>query len=356
MPNEITNYKCPNCTGPLHFVEGTDLLKCDYCESEFTVARVEAAMQEKTDKAEDAFRQSNENAVSWDEERDGVKAYNCPSCSAQLLLPHTTAASCCPYCGNPTIVPGKLSGSRRPDFVIPFQLSKQEAVAALKRHYHGKPLLPKSFSEENHIEKLQGIYVPFWLFDAHARGDFTYNATRTHMHSTPTENITETDHFLLRRSGTMEFERIPVDASRAMPDALMDAIEPFDYGKLAPFALSYLPGFLADRYDAEQEEVFPRVTKRCTSSVASAMQATTMGYSTCFPANQNVSVTAEDVKYAMLPVWLLATRWQGKSFLFAMNGQTGKLVGDLPIDKGRLFAWCAGVGLAVSALSLMFLL
>lgn len=358
MPNEVTNYKCPNCTGPLHFAEGTDVLKCDYCESTFTLAEVEAMMASKTEAAQQAHEaaQQEQPQTDWDEVRDGVKAYNCPSCSAQLILPDTTAASCCPYCGNPTIVPGKLSGSRRPDFVIPFQLSKEAALEALKKHYRGKPLLPKAFSEENHIEKIQGVYVPFWLFDAGASGNFTFNATRTHMHSTPTENITETDHYLLTRAGTMEFSRIPADASRAMPDALMDAIEPFDYGHLKPFALSYLPGFLADRYDVSQSEVFGRIRTRCEGTFSSAIQATTAGYATCVPVRRDVHITPRNVKYAMLPVWLLATRWNGKSFLFAMNGQTGRLVGDLPIDKGRLAAWCAGVGLAVSALSLLFLL
>lgn len=356
MPNEVTNYKCPNCTGPLHFAEGTDVLRCDYCESTFTVCEVEDMMAAKTEAAQAASEQAQAVHTDWDEARDGVKAYNCPSCSAQLLLPDTTAADCCPYCGNPTIVPGKLSGSRRPDFVIPFKLNKQAAVEALRKHYRGKPLLPKAFSEENHIEKIQGVYVPFWLFDAEASGDFTFNATRTHMHSTPTENITETDHYLLTRAGTMAFSRIPADASRAMPDAMMDAIEPFDYGDLKPFALSYLPGFLADRYDASQSEVFSRIRNRCEGSVTSAIQATTMGYATCVPVRRDVQVVPKNVKYAMLPVWMLATRWNGKSFLFAMNGQTGRLIGDLPIDKGRLAAWCAGVGLAVSALSLLFLL
>lgn len=369
MSNQITNYVCPACGGPLHFSESTGKVVCDYCDSAYDIQYIEQYYAEKDAKAAEAKAASDEkgeapseaewNSVSnedWGEDGKKLKLYSCPSCRAQLVCDDTTGASSCPYCGNPTIVPGKLSGSRRPDFVIPFQLSKEAALEALKKHYRGKPLLPKAFSEENHIEKIQGVYVPFWLFDAGASGNFTFNATRTHMHSTPTENITETDHYLLTRAGTMEFSRIPADASRAMPDALMDAIEPFDYGHLKPFALSYLPGFLADRYDVSQSEVFGRIRTRCEGTFSSAIQATTAGYATCVPVRRDVHITPRNVKYAMLPVWLLATRWNGKSFLFAMNGQTGRLVGDLPIDKGRLAAWCAGVGLAVSALSLLFLL
>lgn len=346
MPNELTNYQCPNCTGPLHFSEETGLLQCDYCEGTFTVEAVEAAYAQKNERAE----------TQWSEKEDKVRAFSCPSCSAELILPYETAASCCPYCNNPTIVPGKLSGARRPDFVIPFKVSKEQALQALKNHYRGKPLLPKAFSEENHIEQIQGVYVPFWLFDARAGGSMTFSATRVHMHSTPRENITETDHFLVRRGGRMLFSRLPADASQRMPDAHMDAIEPFDFGELKPFSLSYLPGFMADRYDVEKDEAFKRVKLRCTNSFEAALNASASGYSTCVPTQKELSVVPEDVKYAMLPVWMLATQWNGKRFLFALNGQTGKLIGDLPIDRKRLFSICGGVGLGVSLLTLLLLL
>lgn len=363
MPNEITNYQCPNCTAPLHFSEKSGLLECDYCESTFTVEEVEALYHGQNESAAAATQAAEaqeaeaQAEIAWDEERDQIRPFSCPSCGAELILPVQTAASCCPYCGNPTIVPGKLSGARRPDYVIPFRMSKQQAVDALKRHYKGKPLLPKAFSSENHIEQIQGVYVPFWLMDAEASGDMDFQATRVFHRSTPKEDITETDHYLVRRGGVQSFRRVPADASQRMPDAHMDAIEPFDYSDLKPFSLSYLPGFLADRYDVEQKDVKPRIENRCRNTLHDELMASAMGYTTCVPTRQDFSVRTGEVKYAMLPVWMLATQWKGQHFLFAMNGQTGKLIGDLPVDKSRLAAFCGGAFAAVAVIAqLIYLL
>ena len=161
MADQITNYKCPACTGPLHFVGASGKLECDYCGASYDVAQIEALYAEKEGKAAAAQQSAEEKAAAekktaegsewdmsdlstdWGAEGEGMKAYNCPSCGAQLICDATTAATSCPYCGNPTVVPGQFAGTLKPDFVIPFKLSKEDAVAALKNHYKGKPLLPK---------------------------------------------------------------------------------------------------------------------------------------------------------------------------------------------------------------------
>ena len=186
MASQITNYKCPACTGPLHFAGASGMLECDFCGAKYDVAQIEALYAEKEAKAVAATEQANAKAEQnrqkmaemesqgwdtsslnsdWGAEADGMKAYNCPSCGAELICDASTAATSCPYCGNPTVVPGQFSGALKPDFVLPFKLSKEDAVAALKNHYKGKPLLPKAFTNGNHIEKIQGVYVPFWMFD-----------------------------------------------------------------------------------------------------------------------------------------------------------------------------------------------
>lgn len=370
MANQITNYQCPACTGPLHFDSGSGRLQCDYCGSSFSVEEVEAMFAGKNEQAEAAqaeaaAEQMPEEAARWDMESAGgewgadaanMRAYSCPSCGAELICDATTAATACPYCGNPTIIPGQFGNTKKPDLIIPFKMDKDAAVAALKRHYAGKPLLPKAFASANHIEDIKGVYVPFWLFDAQVEADMTFNATRTMVQNTPREVITATDHFLVRRRGTMDFRGIPVDASTKMPDAHMDAIEPYDYNDLKPFSLSYLPGFLADKYDVSKEESQERANSRCASSAEQAIQNTVAGYATCVPVNKSFQVRARGVKYALLPVWMLSTQWNGQNYLFAMNGQTGKLIGDLPIDKKKMALWCAGAFAVVTALCrLLFL-
>ena len=372
MANEITNYQCPACTGPLHFGSESGVLECDYCGSRYSVEDIEHMFAEKNAHAEDAAQEAAEKEAeehiqqgqwdmdsageAWGQEGEGLHAYNCPSCGAELICEETTAATSCPYCGNPSIIPGKLSGSKKPDLIIPFKVDKTAAVAALKNHYRGKPLLPKAFKSENHIQEIKGVYVPFWLYDAQVSADMTFRTTRVHTHTTPKEYITETDHFLVHRAGTLDFENVPVDGSSQMPDGHMDAIEPYEFSELKPFSLAYLPGFLADQYNVSQQECSSRANARCSASTEDALRDTVMGYASCVTIRKDITVHPGKVKYAMLPVWMLSTQWKGKNFLFAMNGQTGKLIGDLPIDKGKLALYCAGGFVAAAAISLLFLL
>ena len=148
----------------------------------------------------------------------------------------------------------------------------------------------------------------------------------------------------------MSFDKIPADASSKMPDAHMDAIEPFDYSELKPFSNAYLPGFLADKYDVKPEDCYARVDLRAQNTAEELIVGTVSGYSSCTPESRQISVRRTRTSYALLPVWLLATKYDGKNYLFAMNGQTGKLIGDLPVSKGKMLAWFAGIALPLMAL------
>lgn len=367
MTNEITNYQCPSCTAPLHFGTASGTLECDYCGSSFSIEDIDRMYAEKDSApeeepqerdAQERFQEARWNmdtGENWEEE-GGFRAYQCPACAAELICDETTAATSCPYCGNPTIIPAKLSGSLKPEVIIPFRVDKTAAIAALKNHYRHKPLLPKAFKAENHIQEIKGVYVPFWLFDAQGTGDMTFRTTRVHTRTTPREYITETSHFLVHREGTLNFQNIPVDASSQMPDGHMDAIEPYDYGDLKPFSMSYLPGFLADCYDVGKDECAKRANARCAKSIEDALRETVVGYASCTTVKKDISVHPGQVRYALMPVWMLSSKWKDKTFLFAMNGQTGKLIGDLPIDKGKLALWCAGSFLVAGLLTLLFML
>ena len=367
MPSQVTNYQCPSCTGPLHFVGATGKLECDYCGSTFDVAQIEALYAQKNEQAAAAQQAAEMNTAEsvwdtsgmsgdWGPEGGDMKAYTCPSCGAELICDSSTAATSCPYCGNPTVVPGQFSGALKPEFVIPFKLSKEDAVKALKNHYKGKPFLPKSFTSENHIQEIKGVYVPFWLFDGVAEGSAHYEATRSHTHRRGNEEITQTEHYDIFRSGSLAFEKIPVDASSKMPDDHMDSIEPYDYKELKPFSTAYLPGFLADRYDVSAEESGQRADKRCENTLNAALQSTVTGYETCIPRGGTTRLHRGKVHYALMPVWMLNTKWQGKDYLFAINGQTGKLVGDLPMSWGKFWKTFAVIAASLSVIGTLITL
>lgn len=369
MPTQVTNYQCPACTGPLHYSAKSGKLACDYCGSSFDVAEIEAlyarkeaeaaaakqAADAKAEAAQAAKAEAAEAAAAsggwdtsdlsrdWGAEADGLRVYSCPSCGAELICDQSTAATACPYCGNPAIVPGQFSGALRPDYILPFRLSKDDAVQALRAHYKGKPFLPRSFTSANHIEQIQGVYVPFWLFDGGAEGAASYRASNTNVFETGDYEITETRHYHVVRAGSLAFEKIPVDASSKMPDDHMDSIEPFDYAQLRPFSTAYLPGYLADKYDVTIDDSRDRADTRCRETLAQALRDTVTGYGACVTEREDIALRRGKVHYALLPVWMLSTKWNGESFLFAMNGQTGKLVGDLPTDRGRFWGMFAAI-------------
>ena len=364
MPSQVTNYKCPACTGPLHYDSKTGQMACEYCGSVFTVNEIEALLEEKNEQAENAFNDAQAHAQAsaqayaqdaqapdgdvedgmdadwdlnagsyWDPAGEGLRAYNCPSCGAELICDATTAATSCPYCGNPTIVPGQVSGLLKPDLIVPFGLDKEAAKAALREHFKGKKLLPRAFSSENHLDEIKGVYVPFWLFDADADADMSFNATRVRSWSDRSFNYTETRHYRLYRSGSVRFENVPVDGSVKMPDDVMESLEPFDTSRAVRFQKGYLSGFLADRYDVAAEDSVQRANERVRQSTQQAFSHTTGGYMGVSCTGSNIRLHNARAKYALLPVWILNTSWRGKNYQFAMNGQTGKFVGDLPTDK-----------------------
>lgn len=301
--------------------------------------------------------------MSWDSsaggewqdgEADGLLEYICQSCGGQILGDETTAATSCPFCGNPVVMMGQFKGDLKPDYVIPFQLDKHAAVQALKKHYSGKPLLPKVFSQQNHIEEVKGIYVPVWLFDADADVNIRYKATRVRFWSDSNYRYTETSHYSVLRGGTIGFERVPVDGSTKMEDALMESIEPFDHSGAVDFQTAYLAGYLADKYDVDSEKSVTRANERIKRSSEDAFANTVHGYGSVITVASSVNLENGVARYALYPVWLLNTTWNGKKYTFVMNGQTGKLAGDLPMDKGAYIKWLLGVtgivGAAVFAL------
>ena len=350
--------------GPLHFTGESGRLECDYCGSSFHVAEIEALYGEKEANAAEAEEATADGSdwdtsglsEDWGADAGCIKAYCCPSCGAELLCDAATAATSCPYCGNPSVIPGQFSGALKPDFVLPFKLSKEDAIKALKKHYLKKPLLPSTFSKTNHLEKIKGVYVPFWMYDGEASGSVQFHATTVHKYTSGDYEITETSHYDVRRAGSIAFEKIPVDASSKMPDDYMDSIEPYDYTELKPFSTAYLPGFLADKYDVSVEDSRDRADRRCAGSLVNALEKTVTGYASCNETARSIQLKRGKVHYALLPVWILNTRWEGKDFLFAMNGQTGKLVGNLPVSTKRVIGLFAAIVALLVAISVTAIL
>lgn len=352
----LLEYKCPSCGGAVTFDSGIQKMKCPYCDTEF---EMEDIQDQNTDapNEEAASSQVEWNGESaggeWaDGETDGMLVYVCKSCGGEIVGDETMGATKCPFCDNPVVVAGQFSGALKPDIVIPFKLDKKAAKEKLTDHLKGKRLLPKVFKDENHIDEIKGLYVPFWLFDSDAEGDMRYDATKVRMWDDSEYDYVETSYYRVERAGSLAFERVPVDGSSKMADDLMESIEPFDPSGAVPFQTAYLSGYLADKYDVTEDESLDRAKERIDSSVKEVFEDTVEGYDSVSLKNSNVRIENGKAKYALYPVWLLNTTWNGERYTFAMNGQTGKFVGNLPMDKGAFWRWFGGMTALGTAVTL----
>lgn len=343
METNVMEYQCPCCTAGLKFGGDSQLLTCEYCGTTFELDAVRA-FNEKQCKDETGEFVWEERENTWsEEEQNSIRGFVCPSCAGEILADANTAATFCPYCGSPSIMPARLSGGLKPDGVIPFKTTKEDARKAFLRLCKGKPLLPGFFTKEHRLEKITGMYVPFWLYNCSGSFTGSYKATRVHCWSDAHYNYTRTEHFLLERAADAEFLGIPMDASSKMDDVFMESIEPYDYSALQPFDMAYLTGYLADKYDVPFENGQERVSQRVNNTMESRVRDSIIGYGTAIPTGKDLKISHSEAQYVLLPVWMLNTVYKGKTYTFAMNGQTGKMTGSLPVCPKRAAAWFAAV-------------
>ncbi|MCL2398118.1 MAG: hypothetical protein FWC91_00055 [Defluviitaleaceae bacterium] len=334
----LIDYKCPNCDGAINFDSEIQQMKCPFCDSAFDVESLKAyddvLLKEQEAKQEEIEWSSHEDSKWQEGEEESMNVFACNSCAGEIIVDATTAATSCPFCGSPVVMKGKLSGSARPDLIIPFKLDKKAAQESLSKHLTGKRLLPGTFKSSKKLEEIKGVYVPFWLFDAEVDASMRYKATTIRSWSDAQYNYTETKFFNVVRKGNMAFDDVPVDASAKMSNDLMESIEPFDAKAAVPFQTAFLSGFLADKFDFCAEHCIERANRRIKKSTEVAFSRTVTGYVSVSPEHRDIHLRKSTVKYALLPVWVLNAKWQDKNYIFAMNGQTGKFVGDLPTDWG----------------------
>ncbi|MBQ4054918.1 MAG: hypothetical protein IJD17_04325 [Clostridia bacterium] len=347
---QLQEYKCPCCGGAIEFDPTVQKMKCPYCDCEFEMESLAAYDADINNQRADEMNWNTASSNGWaDGEEEGLNTYVCNSCGGEIVGDENTAATSCPYCDNPVVLKGRLSGALKPDLVIPFRIDKKAAKEALKNHYKGKTLLPKVFKDENHIDEIKGVYVPFWLFDADTEADVRYKATKTRVWSDSNYNYTATSFYAVSRGGGIGFENVPVDGSTKMPDDLMESVEPFNIADAVDFQTAYLAGYLADKYDVGSEESIGRANERIKKSTEDAFLSTVVGYDSVIPEYSSVRFSDGKSRYALYPVWLLNTTWKGNKYTFAINGQTGKIVGNLPLDKSAYKKWLFGLAGIISA-------
>ena len=310
-------YKCPGCQANLFFDTDSGKLKCKFCGCDYEPTIF--GMLE-------AFESSEKEAdASEDDSRHEIV---CSSCGAVVITDENTSSSICCFCGSPAMSARRLTKEFRPDYIIPFKLTKEDAKAKFIEWASNNPYIPDDFTSDENINKLTGLYVPFWLVDCRCDTEFDGTGYLKQGEGKAT--------FALERSISFFLSRVPYDGSRKISDRLMRAVEPFDYSEMKEYKDSYLPGFYAERYDQTPYELSENVYNRMHNyaeefvKVLSCAKYDEVRFST-------VNAEIKDIRhsYALLPVWFMNYQYNGVNYGFAINGQTGEACGDLPYSEAK---------------------
>lgn len=342
-----TQYICRNCGGATTFSAKEGKMICDHCGSRFAMS--EYASSENTETL---------GGAGWGELKDKVKAYACSSCGAELISDELSLITQCPYCGNHSVLEYKFEGTLRPQYIIPFEITKEKAIELLKTDISSKEMVNKSFKTKNQIESIAGMYVPFWNYSAEAyvSGPFIGKVKL----SEDKESVMGT----MDIKAKMVFDDISVDGSKKMKDNYMDSLEPYNFQSKKPFSGAYMVGFLAERFDVDDMSSRARAEARMKHTSLVFVSKKYELYPTKFdcplekliprykplppsmssfvaPDNPNVQFRYSKSEYVMAPVWLATIKHKRKTYLFAVNGQTGLVAGNKPESKLRRFIYAA---------------
>lgn len=333
-------YKCPNCGGAMEFDSASQKLACGLCGTQIDVPayeRLYAAHQAGADRGQGDMQgqQHAETREEFAQQQVDMKIYHCQSCGAELVADRYTSATFCSFCGNPTLVEDRLQGAFSPSTIIPFKINREQAVDIYKKWLKKGWLTPKALSVSSTIEKISGVYVPFWLYNYSARTIMNAKAERVRTQRRGDTEYIYTDHFQVFRDVSADFERIPADASEKMPDGAMDKLEPYNYAEMTPFSFGYLSGYLSERYNYTADEMQNRVKQRANQYITDIARNSIIGYSGVTILRNDISMIPTGEEYALFPVWMLNFRFNNKNFQFFLNGQTGKIVADRPISKTK---------------------
>ena len=342
---EVLDNKCPNCNAKIAWNPKSQLFDCEYCGSKFTLEQ----MQQYNNA-------SNEKANSDTVEKMDIDMYTCKNCGASVVADEQTTATSCVYCGSTTILKDRLSGALKPSKIIPFKKVKEDAILAFKGISKGKPFMPKLFNKQENIEKITGVYIPFWVYDCNLNGDMSCNCEDVRHWSTYDYSYTEIKKYSVVKNGKMQFYNVPVDGSTRFKDELMDSIEPFNFKELIDYNHAYLSGFLAEKYDVESEDAKTRAMDRINNTAIDTMKNSIVNHSNKVLNTNNMISNITKCDYILLPVWMVNIKYNNKMYSFAMNGQTGKLIGDIPLDKKKVAIWSILTFVIILGIELIFVL
>ena len=347
----VISYKCPNCGGDLRFDPATQGYKCEYCMSSFSQAELEQANPEK-----EQPKASEAEPVSEAAPAEGASAilYSCPSCGAEIVTDATTAATFCYYCHNPVVLQGRLEGAYLPDSILPFQVDRAEAEKVFLEYVKKKKFVPQAFFNKAQIEKLSGIYFPYWVCDEKLDGELQASATKVRTWRMGDTEYTETKFYEVARAGQIEIKELTKNALKKANRKLIEGVQPFPLKEAKEFTMGYLSGFQAEKRDLEKQDLKEEVQQEVKKYAQDLMKDSISGYTAVSTKHLNLRSEEGIWNYVLLPVWTLTYKGRdAKVYYYAMNGITRKICGEFPLDYKKVAILFAAVAVPIWILFLI---
>ncbi|MDL2236400.1 TFIIB-type zinc ribbon-containing protein [Christensenellaceae bacterium OttesenSCG-928-K19] len=351
----VITYKCPNCDAGLAFDPDNGKFVCDFCKSSFEEQvlqdKEKQAAQEGQTRPEESAEQKAQTEQAFGEHS---QLYECPNCGAEIIADDTTAATFCVYCHNPVVLAGKIAGSFRPDYLIPFSVDRKRVTDLFNEWCKKKKFMEDDFHSQKQVDNLQGVYYPFWVIDVKANGRLAGTGRKVRTWRSGDYTYTETSVYRVQREGVLDFNDITVTALNKKQINILNGIQPFNMSRLKPFNMSFLSGFLAEKRNIEQEGARVAMEQTVVDGGNALLKGSVGGYSSVSYEDVAITPVNEDWLHVMLPAWMLTYRFRDEDYFFAVNGDTGKVAGRVPVSRKKLAGLFAGVAAGLSAL-LIFL-
>ncbi len=316
-------FKCKNCGGNTVYSPEKHGMYCPFCDSEGSHERTDDSLGDLT---------------------------VCPNCGGEIKLQEFTSATRCPSCDCYLILNERVEGEYAPRFILPFQLGKETCKQRIREKFKKYRFAPTDFLAEVRLNEMQGVYVPFWLYDYNAHWDYRAEGTKVRVWTSGDTEYTETSYYDVERDMDIQFRQMPVDASIQMPDDVMDLVEPFDYEQMVDFSPEFMSGFYAEKYNMEAASLEERAKKKMEEDARQLLNNTCTGYSTLRVKIRDLSVKDSQSDFGLLPVWRYLYQYGGQSYPFYVNGQTGKIVGEAPLSMKKVWAYSGTLWACLTAI------
>lgn len=371
--------KCPSCGAPINFDVPSGKMKCSFCGASFTVEEVnqfngisqanaeldaahakQAGTTGATGGAGTATTPETQISTTPAEGQPGwveppptyldeatgqqMAQFQCNSCGGEIIGSPDMVSARCPWCNNNFVATGQLTSTRVPDRMIPFAMTEEQALEAFKANMKGLKLIPREFKQVS-VDDIQGVYVPYWLYDATVAGEGNFSCENIRTWTDSEYEYTEHREYQVYRSANVAFLDVPVAGTTKVTDKITESVEPFDYTKSVAFSPAYLTGFMTNKYDVDAQDANPRALERMKDSTEEVLRNSISGYDTVSTINTSIQPAFGELEYVFLPMWLMNVKFQGKNYNYAMNGQTGKFVGTFPVSERKY--WTGLIGIAI---------